>query len=245
MRKKKRKVFIYNYIIVIVFLVLLFIIFNKTIRFNYINNIYNNLLSKVSHKNTKIVYDSTLKEENKKLKEEIKELKEYNNISFDKDKRINSKIINRNYSLYYSYITINKGKKDNIKKNMAVINEKGLVGLIDKVYNHESTINLITNKNLEISAKFTYNDSEYYGIINKYDYENNCLYLSNVIGDFKDGISNIDVVTSGLNTNVKSNIIIGKIISKKSDEFNLSNTFLLKPAININNINYVSVVGEN
>lgn len=244
MRKRKRKIFIYNYLIIILFLVLLFIVFNKTINFNYINNIYNNLLSKVSHKNVKIVYDNTIKEENKKLKEEIKELKEFNNISYDKDKRINAKIINRNYSIYYSYITINKGKKDNIKRNMVVINEKGLVGLIDKVYNHVSTVNLITNKNIEISAKFKYNDGEYYGIINKYDYKNNCLYLSNVIGDFKDDINNIDVVTSGLNSNVKSDILIGKIISKKSDEYNLSNTFIIKPAININNIDYISIVGE-
>ena len=70
----------------------------------------------------------------------------------------------------------------------------------------------------------------------------NELYLENVIGDFNN-INEIDVVTSGLSGNIPSGILIGKIKGLEKDEFNLSNTIIITPSADFNDINLVRVVG--
>ena len=64
-----------------------------------------------------------------------------------------SKVMLQNIYDFYNKITINKGTNSNIEKGQAVINEKGLIGIINKVSNNSSEVNLITNPNTSISVK--------------------------------------------------------------------------------------------
>ena len=72
---------------------------------------------------------------------------------------------------WYDVLTIDKGKKDGIKKGDAVINSEGLIGKVIKVNNKSSDIKLIISSTRDnyISAAFTYEENVYYGIIDKYD----------------------------------------------------------------------------
>ncbi|MBQ3475376.1 MAG: rod shape-determining protein MreC [Bacilli bacterium] len=189
----------------------------------------------------KDVLENEIKDLNNQIND-LKRMNEIDNVLSDKI-NINASIIKRSPNYWYDIITINKGKKDGVKKGFGVISNNGLIGEIITVNNHSSEVRLICNTSENyISAKFSYEGKDYYGIIKEYNLIKNELYLENVIGDLNN-ISNIDIVTSGLSNNIPSGILIGKIKDIKKDEFNLSNTLIITPSADFNDINLVRVVG--
>ena len=89
---------------------------------------------------------------------EYNELLNINNINYNSSLNLNiSKVMYRDIYDYNNYITIYKGSNDNLVKNMAVINEFGLVGIIDKVNKNNSIVKLITNIDSNISVKINNN----------------------------------------------------------------------------------------
>ena len=197
----------------------------------------------VKSSSNKIIESAEIKD----LKNEIKELKKLNNIDEVLADKIviNASVIKRSTPYWHNMITINKGRKDNIKKGYGVMSDNGLIGEVIIVNNNTSEVKLITNQdNHYISGKFNYKDKDYYGIIKKYNIITNELYLENVIGDLNKEIINLDVITSGLSSNIPSGLLIGKIVDIKKDKYNLSNTIKIKMHADINDINFVRVVGK-
>lgn len=184
---------------------------------------------------------------NKDYEKEIENLKktlELNKTMSDKELE-NASVIKRSTIYWYNIITIDKGTKNGIKEGNAVINSSGLIGKVIKANKYSSDIKLITSKNDEnyISAVFYIDDKPYYGLINEYDIENNKLYLKNVIGDFNiEQIKNIDVVTSGLGSTFSSGLLIGTITDFKKDTYGISNTIIIKPSADFNDIKIVTVI---
>ena len=252
-KHKKKKILLLSLFILISFFIFSFVINDKT------NDIFiakqikdlNANISKIgslSFLKTNDNYNKELvKEINKDYQKEITELKktlELNKTNSDK-KLINSVVIKRSSNYWYNIITIDKGSKDKIKVGYAVINNQGLIGKVIKVNNNSSDIKLLTslnNKNY-ISASFNYDGKDYYGLISKYNIEKNELKFNNVIGDFdKNKIINTSVITSGLSDSFSSGLLIGKIKDIKKDTFGLSNSFVVTPIVNFNNLNIVTVV---
>ena len=160
-------------------------------------------------------------------------------------KFINATVIKRSTKYWYDIITIDKGKKDDIKIGEAVINAEGLIGKVIKVNKRTSDIKLLisSTKDSYVSASFTYDNNIYYGIIEKYDVTKNELVLKDVIGDFDiNKLKNTNVVTSGLRDSFSSGLLIGKIKDAKKDTYGLSYIITLTPSTNFNNINVVSVI---
>ena len=245
MKKKKNiKKYIYITLIGLLIIILSFYFLRNN------NNVIGKLktLSSVSFINNDnyIKSNELLESEINELKVQVEELKKVTEIKkIMVDKRIiNASIIKRSDRYWFNIITINKGKNDGIKKGNPVISTTGLVGEVVIVNNNSSEIKLITSNNKNyISAKFMVDDKEYFGIIKEYNTIKNELYLENVIGDisnYKDAL----VVTSGLSNNYPSGLLIGKIVDMKKDKFNLSNTFVIKPSADYNDINIVMVVSN-
>lgn len=63
------------------------------------------------------------------------------------------KIINNNYSSSKNYLTINKGEKDGLKEDLAVITSKGIVGIIDNTSNGYARVLSILNTKSRINAQ--------------------------------------------------------------------------------------------
>ena len=185
-------------------------------------------------------YESEINELNKEIND-LKNITDINTLLTDKT-IINASIIKRSPNYWYNYITINKGSKNGIKIGNAVISNNGLVGEVIVANDNSSEVKLISsiNKNY-LSAKFTYNDKEYYGLIKEYNIRENELYLENVIGDISD-FKDINVVTSGLSSSMIPGIPVGKVINIKKDRYNLSNILVIKPYSDLNNINIVRVL---
>lgn len=103
-----------------------------------------------------------LSEENTKLKNQLKN----NYLFFSKDSTIidstkyyqkytytQAKIINNSYSKAFNFLTINRGKKQGVFKEMAVVNSKGIIGITDSPSNSYATVQSILNRNSRINAR--------------------------------------------------------------------------------------------
>ncbi len=250
-KHKKIKLLLLILTVIIIFYVFYLVINDnkkENIILSNISNFMANIFNITSFSNNNY-HSDLISEINKDYKKEINDLKnelKLNDINSDKT-FINASICVRSSEYWYNQITINKGRKDGIKKGFAVINSDGLVGKIISVRNNTSVVKLLTalNKDTYISASFEYENNTYYGLISEYDYKKNQIILKNVIGDFDESkINNINVVTSSLSNKFKSGLLIGKIKKVEKDTFGISNNFTIEPTVNFNNINIVSVVGD-
>lgn len=182
---------------------------------------------------------------NESLEKEIQELKdtlELNKTLTEYDIE-NATILSRNKSYWFNTITIDKGKKDGIKKDMAVITKNGLVGKISKTSNNSSEIKLITSDdvNYKVSVAIKTNDSDNYAILNGYDKETGLLKVTGV--DKTTNVNKDDqVVTSGLGGLFPGGIYVGTVEKIESDKYNLSKTVYIKTDQNFNSIHYVTVL---
>lgn len=219
----------------------------------------------VSHKTidffTSISELNKLQKENKKLKEEIKKLKEisyeYSNLknenqilrnllNFQKKmvyKTEIAKIIGKDPLNLYSLIIINKGRKNDIRKDMPVFTikdgEKIIIGKVIEVSYAYSKVITIFDPRLYIGAKEE--NSNYTGIVRGNAPDSNdliCLYFKNNID-----ISYNDIFkTSGMDGIFPEDIIIGYVKSMKKNNFSLYQTIILKPAIDLSMVDYVYVI---
>lgn len=187
---------------------------------------------------------NSLTAESENQKDEIDKLKkqlELNKILSDKV-LLNATVVNRNIDYWYDEVTIDKGKKDGIEKNMAVVNSDGLVGKITKASNHYSTVKLLANENTsdKISVKVKVSDGYVYGLISKYDSKANTFTVEG-ISENKTIDVGADVVTTGMG-DFPSGLLIGKVKDLNTDNFDLSKVLIVTPSVNFNNIDYVTVL---
>ena len=182
---------------------------------------------------------------NSSLEKEIKELKETLelNKTLTEYETINATILSRNKSYWFNTITIDKGKKDGIKNNMAVITKNGLVGKISKTYDNSSEVKLITTDdiNFKVSVAITTNDTDNYAILNGYDKKTGLIKATGI--DKTTEVNKDDkVLTSGLGELFPAGIYIGTVEKVESDKYNLSKTIYIKTYQNFNDIHYVTVL---
>lgn len=218
---------------------------------NYIINLINNYneLKNVKKENAVLKENidsiNLVKTENIELKKQIDALKKELNIEYTLNdyKKINGTIISRNPSYWFNSITIDKGHYSDIKENMIAVNSSGLIGRVSSVSIFTSTIKLITttDTNNKISVSISNGEYNLNGLINGYDHNDNYLIVEGIsntenvhIGDY--------IYTSGLGGIFPSGILVGKVEKIDIDEYGLSKILKVKPAVDFNNLNYVSVL---
>ena len=183
--------------------------------------------------------------ENVELRRQIDALKNELNIDYTLTdyEYLNATVTSRSVGYWYNTITINKGSYNGIKKDMVVINGKGLIGRVIKTSTFTSDVRLITTSetNNKISVHISNGDNNLYGLINNYDYSKNLLEVEGIsntkdvdIGDF--------VYTSGLGGIFPSGILIGSVGEITTDSYDLAKIIKVKPSADFSNINYVSVL---
>lgn len=184
---------------------------------------------------------------NESLEKEISELKEALelNRTLTEYSVENATILSRNKSYWFNTITIDKGKKDDLKKDMAVITSNGLIGKISKVYSNSSEIKLITSDdvNYKVSVSIKVNETDNYAILNGYDQSKNLLKVTGVSKTTSVNKGDI-VVTSGLGELFPAGIFIGTVEEIANDKYDLSKTLYIKTKQDFNNIHYVTVLKE-
>lgn len=177
-----------------------------------------------------------LKQENLKLQTENERLK---NLVYNKKEDSINKIIDstsyagtynvtsalvykNDYTRKNNVLLINKGKKDSIKQDLAVVSSYGIVGITDNSNNNYTTVLSILNTNILISAKLK--KSNHFGTISWDTQSPQFVNLTEipkvapiVIGD--------TIVTSGRSAIFPKNILIGTVenfsIQKAGNFYNL------------------------
>lgn len=167
------------------------------------------------------------------LENDYNKLLEFNNIEvIYNNEFINSYIIYKDIYDYMNTITIRGGLDKNFQNN-PVIYDNTLIGIISKVNNNSSVVNLITNKASKISVKI--NDNV--GVL---EYKNGKLLVSDI-----SNYSNISVgdsiYTSGLG-NIHENIYIGTVKNITLNNKDIEKIIEVDYKLDIKNIDYVTVL---
>jgi rod shape-determining protein MreC len=178
-----------------------------------------------------------LEEENKKLRELLNKQESMRDYTL-----IHATVIGRNPDRWHELITINKGEVHGVKKDMAVMTAKGLIGKIKHTSKFTSTVQLLSadEQTNRISAVIQGNN-KVFGLIEGFDVEKGALLLRDIPHDAKVEV-NQNVITSGLGEIFPAGLPIGKVTEVVPDDYGLTKKAYIKPAADFYDIDHVMVV---
>ena len=138
-----------------------------------------------------------------------------------------------------NYMMLNKGSKHGIEKDMGVISNNGIVGIIIGVSENYSTVMSVIHKEAKISAKIKKNNQLLNLVWNENTYKNATLtdiptHIKLVKGD--------TIITSGFSLIFPEGIMIGIFENYKKQKDRSFNNAVLKFSTDFNNLNYVYVI---
>lgn len=196
---------------------------------------------KIDKLNFKLIEYETNKSIIKEKDKQIKELEKMLEIktSMSNYDIINATVISRSITEFYQILTIDKGLKDKISIGDAVMTNKGLVGIVNKVSNNVSTVKLLTALNEGIGVNISNNGDDIFGIL--LPDKNGYFKITNIAYDKKINKNSL-VTTSGLDNNFYPGLLIGKIEKVKKDKYDLEQIVTIKPFSNFDNIRYVAII---
>jgi rod shape-determining protein MreC len=151
---------------------------------------------------------------------------------------INARIEKNEYSSQFNYLTINKGIKEGVYPEMAVINSKGIIGITDNVNNNYARVQSILNKNSKINARVK--NSNHFGSLEWDGQDYNIVQLIDIprqailkIGD--------TIETGGKSTIFPGGVPVG-IISKTYNGNTVNNRIDVQLFNDMSNLGFVYVV---
>lgn len=152
-------------------------------------------------------------------------------------KLIAARVIARSTDSWSSGIIIDKGRHNGIKRQMAVITYLGLAGRVIDAQEFTSKILLISDPNLGVSAIVQRSRQE--GLVSgtlgthlimRYLPEESDIRIGDVI------------ISSGLNQTYPKGLLIGTVVGIGREFSGLSRYAIIKPAVNLSNIEEVLII---
>ena len=202
---------------------------------------YNDLVIKLENYEEMQRSNADIRKENARLKEQLDFA-----VSLE-EKNIPAQIIARDLDNAFTYLTIDKGSINGIKKNMPVIayqnGNRGLVGKIVQVGTFTSQIMPVYNINNMVSARIQ--NSRDLGLVNGLGSQDQPLQMQYIRKSVADELSFGDiVVTSGENDNYMRDIAIGTISKITTLDYNSSLNIELIPILDFARLENVIVVNQ-
>lgn len=199
--------------------------------------IENFLIPKVS-----IYDDEVVSGMNRELEEENQELKEMLELSSSEYHFIHATVVQREID-WYSELTIDKGEKDGIYPDMAVVSHHGLIGKIIKTTDHSSIVKLLSaNANsMKVAVDIKNEIETFHGIIDGYLEEEALIQVNNINKNSNIEIGDL-VYTNGLGGIYPSGIYIGRVVEVTYDSLGLSKIAKVKSDFSYDKLRYVTVI---
>ena len=190
-----------------------------------------------------------LSEENKRLKNKLEIL--YSAIDTVKTKintdslkyyqrflYINGKIIGNSFNKNNNFLTINRGSNHGISSEMAVINNKGIIGITDQVDDIYGRVQSILNSKSSINAGFKNND--YYGTLKWNGTDYNTVQLTDVPRQARFKIGDT-IVTGGKSSIFPKGIPVGTVIDIPV-KLSAANTISIKLFNDMANLSHIYII---
>ncbi len=215
--------------------------FNAVKELKRLKKDYNDLVIKLENYEKMQRSNADIRKENERLKEQLDF-----SISMD-EQNFPAQIISRDFDNVYTYLTIDKGSVNGIKKNMPVIafqnGNQGLVGKVVQVGTFTSQIMPVYNLDYIVSARIQ--NSRDLGLVNGSGSQDKPLVMQYIRKNVADELSFGDiVVTSGENDNYLKDIPIGTISKIISLDYNSSLNIELTPIIDFSRLENVIIVNQ-
>ncbi len=150
-----------------------------------------------------------------------------------------AKIIKNSYLKPYNYLTLNKGLKHGIVKEMAVVNSKGLLGITDDSSQKYSRVQSVLNRNSQINVRLK--NSFHYGSLSWDGKDYRIVQLTDIprqaaihVGD--------TVMTGGRSTIFPEGILVGTVESTPTNATMTNATFSIRLFNDMSNVGHVYVI---
>lgn len=150
-----------------------------------------------------------------------------------------ARVVNNSVSLQNNYITIHRGEKQGVRKDMGVISPDGLVGMVVNTSDNFSVVMTMLNRQSSVSAKLKKT-----GEIGKIQWDGKSPDYVTMINIPKSApVSKGDsIVTSGYSLSFPAGVLIGTVTDIIEENTTSFVTLTVKPSTNFYNVEYVTVV---
>lgn len=217
---------------------------------------------RVSESITSISQLFELKRENEALKQEVQELQEYKHKFLEysaenarlrrmlefKERNsqydlVAAEVIGRDPSNWFNVIIIDKGRKNGVTENMAVVTEKGLVGYTTDVGDNWAKVLMLLDNRMSVSAMIqrTRDNGILKGNISPAPPGHaKMVFLPADARIVKGDV----VISSGLGGIVPKGILIGEVVEVQKESDNLTQYAIVKPAVDFQKLEEVFVIRD-
>jgi rod shape-determining protein MreC len=153
---------------------------------------------------------------------------------------ITAKVVNSSTTLPNNFLTIDKGTADGIKPEMGVICGSGVVGIVQQVSTHYSTVMTLLHTKSKVSAKI--NANGFYGSLVWGDDLNAHESILKDIDKTVPVKKGDTISTTEFSALFPAGIMIGKVIESKLNPGSNFNAIKVGLSTNFDNLSYVYVV---
>lgn len=177
-----------------------------------------------------------------KVIEELESMLELN-ATLVENTYLNATVISRNLGYWYDKITVDKGSKNGVEVNDAVVTSGGLIGKVVSTSYATSDIKLLTNDDVseKISVKINLGEEEVYGLLTDYNKENKVFIVEGIASNIEIPYHS-EVTTTGLGDRFPSGILIGYVKSISKDHFDLARTIEVSSNVDFDGVSYVTIL---
>lgn len=182
-----------------------------------------------------------LREHNRALSQQLLQDSLRTTDSLGRFRFILATVVNNSVVNPYNYITVNKGRLDSIQPEMGVMDQNGVVGVVNTVSNHHARIISLLNPNFRLSCKLRGNDA--FGSLvwdGKSPYEAILEELPKQVRFHKGDT----IITSGYSAVFPEGIPVGTIIGSTRGEDDNFNTLRIKLLTDFSTLSTVKVISN-
>lgn len=154
---------------------------------------------------------------------------------------IPAKVINASCNKRHNYLTINKGVRDSVQKDMGVVNANGVVGIVSQTTNRFATVIPIINISMQLSCKIKRCGSIGPLVWNGKDYR--YAYL-NDIAKHIDIQAGDTIVTSGYTPTFPEGIMVGVVKEVSTPLSSAYHNIKVELAVDYTKLNHVKIISD-
>lgn len=150
---------------------------------------------------------------------------------------IPARIIGQDFSNWYNSIIINKGTRNGVFPDQAVLSLKGVVGKVMESFKNSAKIMLISDKNSQVGGLVL--RTRDIGILQGMNKDFLTLNFLTRTSEIKKGDL---IITSGFDSLFPKGIILGEVINVYDEDFGLYKYADIAPTVNFNKLEEVLVI---